>query len=112
MNPGSVSGRVGEQMPRQNSGEAEAERGYCSGETGAGEMSSHFQDFVAARSYAVGCPCDRPWLVERQAGEMTGPESRGLNSAAFQKSRSVDPERSGNAWHRAERGDLAGSFDH
>jgi hypothetical protein len=64
MKPGSVSGRVGEQMSQQNSGEGEVERGYCSGET-----------------------------------------------AAFQKSRLVDPERSGNAWHRAERGDLADSFD-
>ena len=101
-------------MFRQSSGEEEVERGYCSGETVAGGMSSHFQDFVGelARSYAVGCPCDRPWLVERQVGEMTGLGSRGLNSAASQKSRSVDPERSGNAWHRAERVGLAGSFDH
>ena len=74
------------------------ERGYCP-EAVVGEVSLNFRGFVGklAKSCVAECSCDRPWPVERQAGEMTDPKSRDLDSVVFRESRLADPACSGEA---------------
>lgn len=73
-----------------------------------------FQDFVGelVENCVAGYSCARPWPVERQVGEMPGPRTRGLDSAVFQESKSVDLVRSGEEWHRVGMGDQVDSSDH
>ena len=72
------------------------ERGYCS-EVVVGEVSSSSRGFVGklAENCVAECSYDRTWSVERQAGEMTDPKSRGLDSVVFRESRLADPACSG-----------------
>jgi len=88
------------------------ERGYCPDLVVIGEVSSNFQGFVGklVESCVAECSCDRPWPVERQAGEMTDPKNPGLDSVVFQESRLADPACSGGGRYRAERGGRIGSF--
>jgi len=113
MNLGSVSDQAVEQVSRKSSGEREVEQGYRSGWAVVGEESSHFQGFVGerVRSCAEKRSCGHPWFVERQAGGMTGLETRGKDSAVSQESMLADPACSGEERYRAEMKDRADSFD-
>ena len=73
------------------------EQGYRSDWAAIVEVSSHFRGFVGglAGSYVVECSCDCPSVVERRGEETTGPETRGSDSAVFQKPMPIGPARSG-----------------
>ena len=90
------------------------EQGYCSDWAVVGKVTPHFRRFVGelARNCVAERSCDPPWFAEHRAGEMTDPENRGLNSAAFQESMSADPGYSGEELYQVEGKDQADSFDH
>ena len=113
MTPGSEPGQAVERLSRQSSGEQKVEQGYCSDWTVVGELSSHFRYFAEklVESCAAERSCDYPCFAEHQAGEMTGPENQGRDSAVFQKSMLADLARYGEGWRQAEgkvRGDSFG----